>query len=116
MALPSNFSTPPGEEPHRYFRNICLDFIKKIKSSKDIDELQVEMERFLSASKEMDWHHKNTGVYHKDEGNKAVWKVWTEFKRYVMDLSSSNPHPGNPEDLLMAVQEVQRLVDSFKVT
>ncbi|MGE5195792.1 MAG: hypothetical protein ACM3JI_00500 [Anaerolineae bacterium] len=114
MSLPANFSGMPSEELHRDFRNICIELKKVIHSSKDVERLQVEMDRFIDASKHMDWHHKTSGVYHKQEGDKAVGKVWAEFKRYKESLSS-NPYQTNPQDLLNAFAEVERLVDSLKV-
>ncbi len=114
-SLPTNFSGSPGEELHRYFRNLCLEFKKAIKTSKDSLELQENMERFIDASKQMDWHKKNTGVYHKDQGAKAADKVWTEFSRYIHDLDS-RPGAANPQDLLDALGEVERLVNSLKAT
>jgi len=115
MPLPENFSGNPGEEPHRYFRNALIEFKKVVKSSKDIDQLQIEMERFLNASKQLDWHHKNPQAYRKDEAEKATGKVWTEFKRYIMSLQS-NPHKIGPQDLIDAITTVEKMVLSMKVT
>lgn len=114
MSLPANFSAPPGEEPHRYFRNICIEFKKLLKSTKDMDALQIEMEKFLNAAKALDWRHKTSGVYHKDQGEKAADKVWTEFKRFIMVLAT-NPHRANPHDLIDAVSDIERLIESLNV-
>lgn len=116
MSLPNNFASQPAEDPHRYFRNICHDFVKKVKTSKNIDLLQEEMERFINASREMNWHNKNTDVYHKDAGEKATDKVWSEFKRYIFGLLSSQSSRANSQDLLNALAEVERLIHNLKVT
>jgi len=115
MPLPANFSGMPTAELHRYFRNSLIEFKKVVKSSTNIDQLQDEMERFLNASKELDWHHKNPQAYRKDEAVKATDKVWAEFKRYVMGLQS-NPHKVSPQDLIDALSIVEQMVLSMKVT
>lgn len=109
MSLPTNFSSPPSEEPHRYFRNLCIEFRKLVLHSKDSLTLQQEMEKFLNASKEMTWERHNTGVYHKDEGEKAAQKVWVEFKRYI------DNHLNSSQDLLEAISAVEQLINSLKV-
>ena len=109
MPLPANFSGYPHEELHRYFRNLCHEFKKTIKSSKNSIELQQCMDQFIDASKQLDWHQHNTGVYHKEQGEKAANKVWDEFKRYVLNLDKANP-----QDLLDAIGEVERLFDTIK--
>lgn len=114
MSLPANFAGMPGEEIHRSYRNICIEFKKMIKNSTNIDELQEQMIRFINASKQMDWGRKETGVYHKNNGEKACDKVWNEFKRYIMALATQNKE-ANPQDLYDALSEVERLVDSLKV-
>lgn len=111
MPLPANFSGYPHEELHRYFRNLCHEFKKAVQTSKNSLDLQQQMDQFIDASKQMDWHHKNTGVYHKEEGEKATNKVWVAFKRYVLDLDNTSP-----QDLLDALSEVERLVNSLKTT
>jgi len=115
MSLPANFSEEPGEELHRYFRNALIEFKKVVKYSKDIDQLQIEMERFLNASKELNWHHKNPQAYSKDKAEKATGKVWTEFKRYIMDLQS-NPQKVSSQALIDALSNVEQMVLSMKVT
>lgn len=111
MSLPANFSGFPHEELHRYFRNLCHEFKKAIQTSKDSAELQQYMDQFIDYSKQMDWHKKNTGTYHKEEGEKATNKVWDEFKRYALNLEKANP-----QDLLDALTEVERLIKSLKST
>jgi hypothetical protein len=115
MSLPANFEGMPGEEPHRYFRNLCIEFKKCIKDSPSIDDLQDKMEDFLNVSKEMNWHNKTSGVYHKEAGDKAVAKVWNEFKRYLFALGS---HRGaaNPQDLLDSLSEIERIIRALEVS
>ena len=115
MSLPANFSQPPGEELHRYFRNSCREFKKVIQSSKNINELISEMENFINTSKQMDWHYKPSGVYHKEQGQKAVDKVWSEFKRYIKALASHSREAANPQDLIDALGLVEQMIDSYKV-
>lgn len=114
MSLPFNFASPPHQEPHRYFRNLCIEFRKLIHSSKDLEMLEEAMGAFMNASKNMNWHHKDTGVYHKAQGEKVVAKVWTEFDRYIRALKASAET--NPEDLLVALDDVESLIDTFKVS
>lgn len=114
MSLPANFSSMPGEEPHRIFRNICIDFKKCIKSSKNIDDLQEQMLRFINASKQMNWQHHQSGVYHKESGDKACDKVWAEFKRYIMGLATKNSEI-SAQDLINALADVEKMIESFKV-
>jgi len=116
MPLPANFSGPPGEELHRYFRNVCIEFKKMVKTTQDIAELKQEVDRFLDTSRQMNWHHKNTAVYHKDVGDKAVAKVLNEATRYVEALHKNNPKPANSNDLLEALAEVERLILAQKAT
>jgi hypothetical protein len=114
MNLPVNFSTPPGKEPHRFFRNLCIEFKKLLQSSKDLTKLEAVMGDFLNASKEMNWHNKNTGVYHKAEGDKIVSKVWNEFKRYTLTLQSGTQ--ADPEFVLTAIDDAISLINAMKVT
>ncbi len=116
MPLPTNFSGAPGEELHRTFRNACIEFRHIIKRSNSATQLQDQMQDMIEIGKQMDWHHKNTGVYHKNEGTKAMDKLWSEFKRYIDGLTTQEPHVPNPKDVLDALSEVERLVDSLKVT
>jgi len=115
MALPENFSQNPKEDLHRVFRNLCIEFKKTIKSSKNVSQLDLEIQRFIDASKQMNWHHNSSSVFHRDEGDKATRKVLAEYKRYVDELNS-NQQNANPQDLLDALAEVERLIKSYKVT
>jgi hypothetical protein len=115
MELPANFETPPGEELHRAFRNTCIEFKKLIKSSKDLNELKEQMQKFIEISKQMNWHVKNTGIYHKAEGEKLADKVFAEFKRYMQDLEPYL-NKANPADLLKALDGMERYINDFQVT
>jgi len=115
MALPQNFASAPGEEAHHYFRNVCIEFKKVLKSSRDQNLLGQEIERFKSASKQMNWHPKNTGVFHKQTGDKSVEKVINEYNRYVIALRE-NPVDANPQDLLDSLTEVEGLLRGSKIT
>ncbi len=115
MPLPTPYEHPPGEEPHRAFRNTCIAFKKSLKSSKNADELEQLMQRFIEESKHMDWHHKNTAVYHKDEGDKLANKIFTEFERYISALRMG-PDQAEPADVLTALDLMEQYIKSFKVT
>jgi hypothetical protein len=115
MPLPTNFGHPPGEEPHRTFRNTCIVFKKTLKISKNPEELEQLMQRFIEESKQMDWHHRDTAVYHKDEGEKLADKVCTEFQRYATALQTDAAE-ANPADILTALDLVEQYIKSFKVT
>lgn len=115
MPLPVNFSKSPTEEPHRFFRNVCIRFRKAILSSKDYTLLEPEIENFINASKEMNWHVKTTDVFRKNAGEKAVQKVLSECDRYFKTLIS-NPSSSIAQDLLDSLDEVERLIDNLDVT
>lgn len=113
MQLPANFSGAPTEKPHRYFRNVCIEVRKIIKASKNTNELQVEMAKFIDASKQMHWPHKTSSVYRKDDGEKATKKVLAEFIRYIDSLLTKSP-TANPQDLLDSLSEVEQLIYSLQ--
>jgi len=113
MSLPANFSEVPKEELHRHFRNFCIAFEKVLKSSKKIDDVAFEVERFIDLSKQMNWHQKNGDVFRKDEGDKAANKVIAESQRYLKSLQTKDP-TATPQDLLDALKEVERLILSLK--
>ena len=114
MALPSNFATPPGEDANHYFRNVCIEFEKTIRETENRKQLEMEMQRFIEIAKQMDWQHKTSGVYHKDEGEKAVDKVWKEFQRYIHQLRKHSPG-AHKQDLLDALAAVKQLILNKKV-
>ncbi len=113
MSLPTSFSGMPAEEVQRSFRNICIEFKKIVNTSKNIDQLQTQMERFLGACKHVDWHVHTSGTYHQDEGVKAADRVWKEFKRYVLALLTGT---ASPHDLLAAITDIERLLATHKIT
>ncbi len=115
MSLPANFAGQPGEELHRIFRNTCIEFKKLIKSSKNIQELEQEMLKFIGECKAMDWHTNSTGVYHKDEGKKLAEKILAEFKRYKNDLEPLL-NKADPTNLLNALDAMEQYVKNYKVT
>ncbi len=112
MPLPANFSSSPGEEPWRDFRNLCIQFKKLIKSSDDSEELQRMMEQFINDSRAMSWHHKTSGHYHKDVAEKMTGRVFSEFKRYIAALQ--NPGNANRQNLLDAITEVEKYIDNLR--
>lgn len=115
MELPVNFESRPGKEPHRIFRNTCIEFRKLLKSSKNINELKLMMEKFIGESKQMNWHTKNTGVYHKDEGKKLADKVLSEFQRYINDLEPYL-NRADPSHVIESLTMLEQLINDFKVT
>ena len=114
MELPANFESPPGQELHRAFRNTCIEFRKILKASKNINELNQQMEKFIGESKQMHWHTKNTAVYHKDEGKKLTDKVLTEFKRYITDLEPYL-NRADPAPLIAALKMMEQFINDYKV-
>ena len=113
--LPPSFSMPPGQNPHSYYRNLCIEFKKILNETKDILILQKEMNKLLSASKEMNWKEEKLEIWKKNDGKKAIDKVWYEFKRYIHDLQTSK-EKANTQDLLDAIEEIQRQVSNLDIT
>ncbi len=113
--LPSSFSSLPDQDPHKYFRNILIAFKKEIEGACDIDSLQEKMQDILNAAKEMKYKTNNhSAKYKKDESEKALEKIWTEFNRYIKTLQN-HPDKANNQDLLESVQEVERLINNNKI-
>ena len=115
MELPANFESSPGQEPHRSFRNLCIEFKKILKSSKKVSELNRVMERFIDESKQMTWHVQNTGVYHKDQGKKLTEKVLSEYQRYIKDLEPY-VNRADPSAVIEALSLMEQFINNFKVT
>ncbi|HEX2580054.1 MAG TPA: hypothetical protein VHK67_06615 [Rhabdochlamydiaceae bacterium] len=115
MELPANFESAPSEEPHRAFRNTCIEFRKLLKTSKSIPELNQQMEKFIGESKQMHWHAKNAAVYQKDEGKKLANKVLTEFKRYTTDLEPYL-NRADPELVIEALKMLEQYINNYRVT
>jgi hypothetical protein len=114
MSLPSNFGSAPGEELHRSMKNACIEFRKLLKATRDIGELQEGMQKIIDTGKQMNWHQKNSGTYHKEEGAKTVEKLFAEFKRYITDLQTK-PSRANLQDLSSALDLLEQFVKSYKV-
>jgi len=112
--VPVNFSTNPGQSPHKYFYNLCLQFKKKLNTIKDVDVLEDEMQSLINASKDLNWKEPKHHVYKKSEGEKILDKVFSEFKRYSNDLRSKEKN-ANAQDLLYALDELKDLIERDKV-
>lgn len=112
--LPSSFAMRPGQDPHNYFRNLCIEFKKLLKDSDDIDLLQDEMLILINASKEMKWNEDHKKPLKQEVGEKAMAKLWHEFQRYIDGLEKS-PAKANRQDLLDAFNEVERLLKNFDI-
>lgn len=115
MPLPGNFAQPPHEEPHRFFRNVCIHFRKVILATKEYKQLEPEIENFINASKQMNWHFKPSDTFRKAPGEKAMQKVLSECDRYYKALIT-NSSSAISQDLLDALSEVERLIDELKIT
>ncbi len=108
--LPSSFSSLPDEDPHKYFKNLIIDFKKEIEGALDVEALQEKMQTIINASKEMKYlDNHQTGVYHKSATTKALSKIWKEFDRYIM-TAQKTPNKANPQDLLDAIAIVESLL------
>jgi hypothetical protein len=111
--LKPSFSGYPEETLIRRFRNSLLQFKKTIQSSKDIAELKSEMDQFISINHQVVWPHHTSGVYRKDDAEKAVDKVLTEYQRYIKALQLHKPHTSY-QDLLDAILIVESMIDQLK--
>lgn len=110
MTLPSSFSSNPDQDPHKYFKNLIIDFKKEIKGAVDTDALQEKMSTLINASKELiykDTHKKD--IFHKPETKKAIEKIWTEFDRYILTIQKE-PSKANAQDLLEAIAIVETYI------
>ena len=103
----------PDEELFRRYRNILLQLKKTIQTSKNIDELKMQMEHFINANRHVTWPHHTSAVYHKDEAEKAVGKVVTEYQRYIKGLENDDPD-ANYQDLLDALLIVESMLGRLK--
>jgi len=112
--LPSGFAMKPGQDPHNYFRNLCIEFKKLINQTVDIDMLQDEMDKLINAGKEMKWNENHKLPLKQESGEKAMSKVWHEFQRYVEALQKSSSK-ANRQDLLDALGEIERMLKNFDV-
>ncbi|NGX44147.1 MAG: hypothetical protein K1060chlam3_00311 [Candidatus Anoxychlamydiales bacterium] len=110
MSLPSSFSSNPDQDPHKYFKNLIIDFKKEVKRDVDYEALEEKMSMIINASKEMQYidNHKKD-VYHKPETKKALEKLFSEFDRYILTIQK-NPSKANAQDLLDAIAIVETLI------
>lgn len=112
--LPSSYMIKPGQDPHKYFRNLCIEFIKLLKRSKDVELLQIEMEKLFNASKDLTWKEDHNKPLKQEVGEKALAKVWHEFKVYIGQLISGK-EGYNFQDLIDALNEVEVMIKAFEV-
>ncbi len=113
--VPPSFSGAPGESNHHYYRNTVLELKKLLLSStKDLDQLLIVMEKLLNASKDMTWKSHKSGVWKKEEGDKAISKLFHEFKRYLKDFNA-NPSKTNPDYMILVLDEIKSELDKFDV-
>lgn len=113
MSISSAYPGYPEKKFIRHFRNALLQLRKTIQSSKDIDELKLHMEHFINANRRVVWPHHTSEVFHKDEAEKAVQKVVTEFQRYTQDLQLQKSQKSY-QDLLDALFIVESMIDRLK--
>jgi len=113
--IPCNFSRPTGQELHHYFRNLCLEFKKTLHNTKDVETLQVEMDKIINACKDLKWKEPKHDIWKKTEGEKAILKLFAEFKRYIKDLRCE-PEKVSSQYVLTALDEIIKLIESQKVT
>ncbi|MFA6118639.1 MAG: hypothetical protein WC688_01850 [Parachlamydiales bacterium] len=115
MNLSPSFSSTPGQDPLKYYRNILLDFKKEVDGGADIEDLSQKMEILINASKEMKYLDKHKkGIFHKPETDKTISKVFTEFDRYVLDLQK-HPSKANRRDLLNAIASLEALLKENEI-
>lgn len=108
--LSPSYSSLPDEDPHKYFKNLLIDFKKEIEAAIDVAALQEKMLMLINASKQMSYLDNHpTSIYHKPETKKALNKVWKEFDRYILTYQK-NPSKANPQDLLDALSIVESLL------
>lgn len=108
MSIPYNFAGRPQEELHHHFRNVCIDFRKVAKASKDPSQLDEQLDRFISTSKEITW------LDAKIDGPKAVKKAIGEYQHYIKDLQS-NPKQADPKNLINALADVEKLIRAHQI-
>lgn len=110
MDIPSSFSSNPDRDPHKYFKNLLIDFKKEIASAVDVDALQDKMQTIINASKQMYYTDpKSKSIFHKPETKKTLDKVFNEFDRYILTIQK-NPSKANAQDLLDSIYLVESLL------
>lgn len=110
--LPANFGSAPGQSPHKYFFNLCHEFKKILQVNKDVKELEVEMMKFINASKEMIWKEDKHHQFKKPMGLKAVDRFYGELRRYLLQLAKPTSIDPVVQDVVEALEEVIRLVEN----
>lgn len=108
MLLPANFSGVPQEQLHHHFRNVCLDFKKTLKTSKDVIEIQMQLDKFYNLCRHMDWHEKNSDVFHKNSAEKAINKVMRDCGRYIQELEGEQSSI-SAQDIINDITTVENL-------
>jgi len=111
--VPVNFSTNPSQSPHKYFYNLCLQFKKKLQSINDADILEDEMQSIINAGRQLTWKEPKHHVYKKNEGEKILDRIFSEFQRYIKSLREKRK--GNFQDLLDALNQLLDLIKREKV-
>lgn len=108
MSLPANFSGAPQEQIHHHFRNVCLNFKKTLKTSRDMTEIQMQLNSFYNLCRHMDWNEKNSDVFHKNSAEKAINKVIKDCERYLQGLENEQG-PITAQDVINDLNEVENL-------
>lgn len=114
MSLPPSYSGMPGEGQYHYYRNLCQELKKVIHASKEPEVLKQEVEKFINASRQVQWPHEPSETYHGDKSEKAVQKVVNEFLRYIKDLETE-PGKAQYEDLLNSILILETQLDQLKI-
>ena len=99
----SSFYSPPGQSPHKYFKNLLLSFKKEIETTTEIKLLEEKMQAVINAAKDLKFldHHKNS-TFHIPDAEKVLDKMFNEFKRYISSLR--NKKNLSPQDLLDSIE------------
>lgn len=113
--IPKNFSSATGQENHKYFFNLIVEFKKLLESSRDIDMLQIQMEKFLNAAKDMNFKKEKKEIFKKDEAEKIISRIWNEFKRYLEYLLKKEKQT-NLQDLLDEMEKLKKMVEEGEIT
>lgn len=113
--LPSSFSSNPDINPRKYFKNLLISFKKEIDKSDNLNTLQDQMQAILNAAKDLNYKdHENTSKYHKEESEKTLKKLFSEFDRYFTSLSKKEKT--NPQDLLDSIKMVEVLIEEGDIS
>jgi hypothetical protein len=109
--LRSKMSLPPDDS--RHFRNTCIEIKKNLRNTKDVNKLQDNLERFVTACHHVHWPHETSSVFHVEENERLTQKFIAEFERYINDLAANRP--ANPQNTLDALDNVETVIDQLKV-